>query len=123
MKDKEIFTEKVLANIIKTRIDKRKTQMDVAVELGVDNATYCKIESGKIALTVDRLAKIASFFEMEVIDVIYGPKKYVRYDSLTTQEKNSPQTRVTLQIELNEAKRDKILEMIFESKEIELLKN
>ena len=90
--------------------------------LDIDMSTYSKIESGKIALSVDRLAEIASCFEMEVIDVLYWPHKFVRYDSLSAREKDSIQPRVTVQIELSEEKREKILEMLFEGKDLEILK-
>jgi transcriptional regulator with XRE-family HTH domain len=99
------------------------SQIDVASVLDIDMSTYCRIESGKIALSVDRLAQIASFFELDVVDVIYWPHKYVKYDTLTANEKNSLQPRVTVQIELNEDKREKILEMLFEGKELEILKS
>ena len=95
MKRKRGFSDKVITNIIKIRNEKRKTQIDVASVLDIDMSTYSKIESGKIALSVDRLAKIASFFGMEVVDVIYWPQKYVRYDSLSAREKNDLQPKVS----------------------------
>jgi transcriptional regulator with XRE-family HTH domain len=97
-------------------------QIDVAAVLDIDMSTYSKIESGKIALSVDRLAKIASFFDLEVVDVIYWPQKYVKYDLPTANEKNSHQPKVTVQIELTEEKKEKILEMLFEGKELEILR-
>ena len=115
------FSDKVLANIIKIRNEKRIKQIDIASTLDIDMSTYCRIESGKIALSVDRLADIASFFEMEVVDILYWPHKYVRYDSLTAREKDSIQPRVTVQIELSEEKRAKVLEMLFDGKELEIL--
>ncbi|MDR0795602.1 MAG: helix-turn-helix domain-containing protein [Tannerella sp.] len=109
-------------NIIKIRNEKRLMQIDIAAMLGIDMSTYSKIESGKIALTVDRLAKIASFFDMEVVDVIYWPARYVKYDSLNASEKNSHQPKVTIQIELSEEKKEKVLEMLFDGKELGILK-
>jgi transcriptional regulator with XRE-family HTH domain len=93
-------------------------QIDLAAVLDIDMSSYSKLESGKVALSVDRLAKIASFFELEVIDVISWPHKYVRYDTLIEKEKERKQPRVTVQIELSEEKREKVLEMLFEGKEI-----
>ena len=122
MKTELNFSDRVLANIIKIRNEKRKTQIDIASALGIDMSTYSKIESGKIALSVDRLAKIASSFELEVIDVLYWPHKYVKYDSLTAGEKSVLQPKVTVQIELSEEKKEKVLEMIFEGKELDVLK-
>ena len=122
MKNERNFSDKVVANIIKIRNEKRITQIDIASVLGIDMSTYSKIESGKIALSIDRLAKIASFFELEVIDVLYWPQKYVKYDSLSASEKNNRQPKVTVQIELSEEKKEKVLEMIFEGKELDILK-
>ena len=122
MKNEKIFSDKALANIMKIRNDRRITQLDIAAALGIDMSTYSKIESGKIALSVDRLAKIASFFDLEVVDVLYWPHKYVKYDLLSASEKNNLQPRVTVQIELIEEKKEKVLEMIFESKDLEVLR-
>jgi len=122
MKNKNEFSEQVLANIIKTRNDNKKTQMDIAVELGLDNATYSKIESGKIALSVARLAEIASILKLEVVDLIYGQNKYIKCDQITAIEKRSLQPKVTVQIELSEDKKEKVLEMIFKEKELEILR-
>jgi len=106
------FSDKVLTNIVKIRNEKRQTQIDIAAALDIDMSTYCRIESGKIALSVDRLAKIASFFELEVVDVLYWPHKYIRYDTLTAREKNDLQPKVTVQIELSEEKREQVLEIL-----------
>jgi len=122
-KNRNEFSEQVLANIIKERNSKRKTQMDVAVELGLDNATYCKVESGKIALSVARLADIASILKMEVIDLIYGKNVYIKCGTIPASEIKSNQPKVTVQIELSEEKKGKVLEMIFNEKGLEILKD
>ena len=121
MKSERSFSDRILTNIIKIRNEKRIKQIDIASVLDIDMSTYSKIESGKIALSVDRLEQIASFFEMDVVDVIYWPHKYIRYDTLTASEKNSFQPKVTVQIELSEEKRDQVLEILFEGKELEVL--
>ena len=121
MDNKRGFSDKVLANIIKIRNEKRIKQIDIASALDIDISSYSKMESGKVALSVDRLAEIASFFKMEVVDVLYWPHKYIRYDTLTAREKDSIQPRVTVQIELSEEKREKVLELLFEGKELEVL--
>jgi len=122
MKKERGFSDKVLANIIKIRNAKSMKQIEIASALDIDMSTYSKIESGKIALSVDRLAKIARSFDLDVIDVIYWPHKYIKQEPQTTSEKESQQPRVTVQIELSEEKREKILEMLFEGKDLEILK-
>ena len=121
MKTDRHFSSKVLANIIKIRNDKRITQLDIAAALDIDMSTYSKIESGKIALSVDRLAKIASFLGIDVVDVLYWPVKYVKYDTLAARDKSNLRPKVTVQIELNEEKREKILELIFDGKNLDVL--
>ena len=121
MKNNKDFSSKVLANIIKIRNEKRITQIDIASVLDIDMSTYSKIESGKIALSVDRLAMIASFLKLEVIDVLYWPDKYIKYDTLNANEKKRVRPKVTVQIELSEEKKEKVLEIIFEGKELEIL--
>ena len=113
MKRDRSFSDQVLTNIIRVRNEKEIKQIDIASALDIDMSTYSKIESGKIALSVDRLAKIASFFEMEVVDVLYCTHN-IRYDTLTANEKNDLQPKVTVQFELSEEKREKVLEMVFE---------
>ena len=63
----------ILTNIIKIRNDKRFSQKNVADSIGISDATYSRIESGKIDLSYKQLTQIASFFEMSVIDVISYP--------------------------------------------------
>jgi len=63
MKRSEKISTKVIANILKIRKDRNVKQTDIAYTIGIDPATYSKLESGKIELTVDRLADIASFYK------------------------------------------------------------
>jgi transcriptional regulator with XRE-family HTH domain len=121
MKRTRGFSDKVLTNIIKIRNEKMMKQIDLAAVLNIDMSSYSKLESGKVALSVDRLAQIASFFGLEVIDVICWPHKYVKYEPQSANEKDSHQPKVTVQIELTEEKREKILEMLFDGKELEIL--
>jgi transcriptional regulator with XRE-family HTH domain len=121
MKGEKNISENIVANIVKIRKERDIKQASLASAIEIDPGTYSKIESGKIALTIDRLAEIASYFKMDLIEVIYWPHKYVRYESLSKNERNSIQPKVTVQIELNEEKKKKVLEMVFEGKELELL--
>ncbi len=45
--------------IRKLRLERSLTQEYVALELGISQNAYCKIENGQVPLTVDRLEKIA----------------------------------------------------------------
>jgi len=120
MKSSKKTSTKIVANIIKIRKDRNIKQADIAAFIDIDPATYSKIESGKIELTVERLAEIASFFKLDIVDVIHWPHKYVKYDSLPSKDKESRHPKVTIQIELNDDKKEKVLDMIFEGKEIDV---
>jgi transcriptional regulator with XRE-family HTH domain len=69
--------DNILKNIVQIRIRQQYTQKYVAEKIGVSEATYNRIESGKIALSYEHLADIASSFSMPVIDVITWPETYV----------------------------------------------
>ena len=121
MKNEESISTKIVANIVKIRRDRNIKQIAIATAIGIDPGTYSKIENGKIELTVDRLAEIASFFKLDIIDVIHWPHKYIRHDSLPPRERNIAQPKITIQIELDEEKKDKVLEMLFDGKDLEML--
>lgn len=56
----------LIQNIRNIRKQKGISQESVAYDLGIDYSTYGKIERGQIALTVDRLEKIAKILEVTV---------------------------------------------------------
>jgi transcriptional regulator with XRE-family HTH domain len=113
--------ETILSNIIKIRHDKDIKQATVAAGIDIDSSTYSKIESGQIGLSVDRLAKIASCFGMSIIDVITYPRKYVDIDSLPEGEKRRKKSKVILQLELEEEKREQVLKIVFGENNLEIL--
>ena len=65
--------DSILRNIIRIRNNKRFSQRNVAEFIGISDATYSRIESGKVDLSYKQLTLIANFFEMSVIDVISYP--------------------------------------------------
>jgi transcriptional regulator with XRE-family HTH domain len=69
--------EDILEKIIQIRLSKKFTQKHVAEILKISEATYNRIESGKIALSYFHLANIARAFNMTLIDVITWPETYV----------------------------------------------
>jgi len=56
----------LIQNIRTIRKQKGISQESVAYDLGIDYSTYGKIERGQIALTVDRLEKIATILGVTV---------------------------------------------------------
>ncbi|KGN80848.1 hypothetical protein HW49_04790 [Porphyromonadaceae bacterium COT-184 OH4590] len=88
-------TEKdIITNILQIRIKKRLTQKDLSLSLGVSEATYNRIESGKITLSYSHIAKIARAFSMSVIDLITYPEVY-------QPAKSSYSTKVLVELDIN----------------------
>lgn len=52
-------------NIENLRKNKKITREDLSLMLNFDNSYISKLEKGKINITIDRLEKIADFFEIE----------------------------------------------------------
>lgn len=111
MKDQEVITK-----IIQIRNSQGFTKRRVAELMGINEASYGRIESGKIALSYNDLAKIANIFNMSVIDVITYPDVYVKSDA----SKNEP-VEAILQIRLKKDKRDQVLKLVFGENNIEIL--
>lgn len=111
----------ILANIIKIRNDKGITQASIAEAIEVDYSTYSKTESGQVKLTLERLANIASCFDMDIIDIITYPDKYVNINQLSSEEKKQHESKVILQIELKEDKREQVLKLVFGENNLEIL--
>lgn len=103
----------ILANIIKIRNDKGLTQAAIADSIEVDYSTYSKLESGRSKLSIDRLEKIASTFNMEMIDIFTYPEKYVPYNLAPDTVKQQYKSKVTLQIEVDEEKKEQMLKIVF----------
>jgi transcriptional regulator with XRE-family HTH domain len=59
----------LIQNIKVIRKQKGISQESVAYDLGIDYSTYGKIERGQIALTVDRLEKIAKILSVSVEEI------------------------------------------------------
>ena len=105
----------VVANIIKIRNIKGFTKRQVAKSIGINEASYGRIESGDIALSYNHLALIASCFNMTVIDIITHPMKY----SIISAEEEP--VEAVLQIRLRREKQDQVLKLVFGENNLEIL--
>lgn len=108
--------QEIIAKIIQIRSSQGLTKRSVAQLMGINEASYGRIESGKIALSYSDLAKIASIFNMSVIDVITYPDVYVK--SGASQEEP---VEAILQIKLKKDKKDQVLKLVFGDNNIEIL--
>ena len=93
----------------------------IAEGIEVDYSTYSKLESGITKLSIDRLEKIASYFKMEIIDIITYPQKYVPADPIEQQA--ASRTKVVVQLELDELQQKDVLNLILGEQKTALLMN
>jgi len=76
-------------NIKKLRKEKGLQQKQIAIELGIDQSNYNKIENGKREPSIDLLNKLAGLFDVTVDDILNPDKdipKEVTVEDKTTME-------------------------------------
>lgn len=56
----------IRSQIKKRRVEKKLTQSDVALDLGITPGAYSKIESGPTEISVKKLIEIASILEVDI---------------------------------------------------------
>ena len=62
---------KVLAeNIKKFRLEKNLKREELSLILGFDNSYISKLEKSRINITIDKLEKIANYFEIEIYNLL-----------------------------------------------------
>lgn len=108
--------ELVIANIMKIRAAQGLTKREVAEGIGLNEASYGRIENGKIALSYNHLALLASVFRMRVIDILTYPKVYVPKEDVRQEP-----LEAVLQIHLKKDKRDQVLKLVFGDNDLEIL--
>lgn len=104
-------TEKdIIANILQIRMKKRLTQKDLSIALGVSEATYNRIESGKITLSYNHIAKIARAFSMSIIDIITYPEIYSPAVKIPSSKRIIVELDLSEEEFINTGLRDKVIQ-------------
>lgn len=67
------YTTEIANNIAKLRKQAGLTQAQVAEKISVEKETVSRLESGKIALTVERLQQLSVIFGCSVNDLLTAP--------------------------------------------------
>ena len=111
--------QEVIKNIVQIRNLQGLTKRYVAQQMCINEASYGRIESEKVALSYSDLAKIASIFKMPVIDIITFPDKYVISSKKMPIEEEP--VEAVLQIKLKKEKKDQVLKLVFGENDIEIL--
>lgn len=96
-------------NIKRIRKEKALQQKQVALEIGLDQSNYNKIENGKREPSVEVLNKLASLFGVTVDDIL-NPDKEMPVE--VTIEDKTTMEQVRLIRELDEEDRNVIFRMI-----------
>ncbi|WP_281238135.1 helix-turn-helix domain-containing protein [Flavobacterium praedii] len=102
----EVSEQQILKNILEIRTKQRFTQNYLGELLGIDGATYSRIEKGGIALSYSKLAEIAKALNVSAIDIITYPKIYIDKDNTNIQE------RISVTFEISSDKREHLLKMV-----------
>lgn len=68
--DKTLFNRSILANNVKIlRLKHKIRREELSLLLGFDNSYISKLEKSKINITIDKLTKIAEYFNVEIVDL------------------------------------------------------
>ena len=105
----------VVQNLIKIMNDKKLNKVSFANLIGFPEAKWNKIANGKQRLSVNELSIIAEKLQVQEIDIFTYPKKFRETDS------RNEDIDAQLTIKLKENLKQKVLEMIFGNKNMELL--
>lgn len=107
--------KKVVANIIQIRHKQGFTKRYVSQIIGMNEASYGRIENGEIALAYSHLARIARCFNMSVVDIITYPYEY----KMVASEEEP--VEAILQIKLRRDTQDQVLKLVFGNNDLEIL--
>ncbi len=97
----------ILDNIKEIRKGKGYGQEYMALKLEMTQAGYALWEKGDRELTYNNLLKIASILEVDVIDIITYPKKFVDISTISAK-----QEKVSVTFEVDPQKRDYLLRLV-----------
>lgn len=66
------MNEKVCERIKELRVENRYAQKDIAKMLCISQATYSRMERGKVPVLYDQALKISKFYEVHIREVYPG---------------------------------------------------
>jgi len=108
----------VLENIKTIRELRGYTQDYLAELMGITQSAYARFERGATKTDLKTISLFAEALEMNIIDIITYPDKYVNSKEVNTQSISS-EPEVVLQIKITGNKRDEMLRTVFGSCELE----
>lgn len=114
---KNLGAHPVVLNLRKIMNDKCITQSVMAEYAGVEPSQFSKIMNGSVQISLWQISNIATNLNMDIIDIFTYPDKFEKKsDAIDNNE-----IKAVLTIELKSDMKKKILRMIFDKDDIELL--
>lgn len=107
----------IVENINKIIIDRRLTKTSFSEIIEFPESKWNKISNGLQKLSVDELSNIAEKLQMREIDIITYPRVFSEVG------KSESDVKTQLTIELKEDIKDKVLMLVFGTKNLELITN
>jgi len=105
----------ILDNIDRIRRNKGYSQEYLASEIGMKQAGLSLVMSGERELKYKTLLQIANALQISVIDIITYPQKYY------LEQESKISADVTVQIKLEESKKEEVLKIILGDNAFHLL--
>lgn len=100
----------VIENIRKIRDVKKLSQYQIAEKMNISQAQYARFELGKTKTDLKTIMTFADVVGMSLIDVLTYPEKYINIREIG--QYNSSESKVFIQIELKDEKKESALKMI-----------
>ena len=107
----------ILENIRTIRELKGYSQDYMAELVGITQSSYARFERGATKTDLKLVSVIAQVFEMNFIDVVTYPEKYVNIKEISKEIETS-EPELILQIKVKGEKRSQILKTVFENNEL-----
>lgn len=111
--EEDLRTSKEIADKIRNIInDKKLSQAVVAQYAGTSPSQFSRMLNGKLALSLQHVANIATELHMEFIDILTYPDKYVN----SNIKSNDSTEKVSVTFEVDPQKRDYLLRLVMGDK-------
>ena len=92
----------------------------MAEKMQISQSAYARFELSKTKIDLKRLESFASVLNMDIVDVLTFPERYINVRDIGKELGNTT-PEVIVQIKVKENKKKEILDVLFDGKEIEIL--
>jgi len=117
-----VIMKSIIENIRTLRESKGYSQEYMAELMGITQSAYARFERGATKTDLKMVSLIAQTLEINLIDIITYPEKYVNIKEIS-KEAITSEPEIILQIKVKGNKRDEILKTTFGDGELEIFKS